>query len=68
MLFMMVYGNVIVIFLMKTVVVEDSRKVKAKRRQWVLGDYNNFLTRGLVSVHDILTADFISVNICNFIY
>ncbi|QCE11349.1 sentrin-specific protease 1 [Vigna unguiculata] len=42
-----------------TVVVEDSRKVKAKRREWVLGDYNNFLRRGLVSVHDILSADFV---------
>ncbi|XP_027927659.1 uncharacterized protein LOC114184552 [Vigna unguiculata] len=42
-----------------TVVVEDSRRVKAKRREWVLGDYNNFLTRGLVSVHDILSADFV---------
>ena len=68
MLFMMGFGNVILIFLIKTVVIEDSRKVKAKRREWVLGDYNNFLTRGLVSVHDILSADFVSMNICKFIY
>ncbi|QCD97131.1 hypothetical protein DEO72_LG6g1841 [Vigna unguiculata] len=36
------------------VVIEDSRKAKAKRRVWNLGDYNTFLTRGLVSLMEIL--------------
>jgi len=46
------------------------KTVKAQGKETSMGfrDYSNFLTRGLVSVHDILTADFVSMNICNFIY
>jgi len=62
MLLMMVYENVVVIFWMKTV------KAQGKETSMGFRDYSNFLTRGLVSVHDILTADFVSMNICNFIY
>jgi len=51
---------------MQTIVVEDSRKAKAKRRVWSLGDYNTFLTRGLISVNNILTVDFVRKKIFNF--
>ncbi|XP_027905668.1 uncharacterized protein LOC114165206 [Vigna unguiculata] len=60
-----------------TVVLEDSRKVKAKRREWVLGDYNNFLRRGLVSVHDIHQVScfghnpwvppYLNITVCNIV-
>ena len=53
---------------MQIVVIEDSRKAKAKRRVWNLGDYNTFLTRGLVSVHDILITYFVRKKISNFFY
>ncbi|QCD87664.1 hypothetical protein DEO72_LG3g2203 [Vigna unguiculata] len=40
-------------------VILDCNKRKVNRRVWCLDDYRHYLTRDLVSVQDILTADFL---------
>ncbi|QCE03605.1 sentrin-specific protease 1 [Vigna unguiculata] len=40
-------------------VILDCNKRKVNRRVWCLNDYRHYLTRDLVSVQDILTADFL---------
>ncbi|XP_027911479.1 uncharacterized protein LOC114170193 [Vigna unguiculata] len=40
-------------------VILDCNKRKVNRREWCLDDYRHYLTRDLVSVQDILTADFV---------
>ncbi|QCD82850.1 hypothetical protein DEO72_LG2g3191 [Vigna unguiculata] len=42
-----------------THVLHDSRKMKVKRRQWTLKDYQAYFRTRLISVEDILDADFL---------
>jgi len=41
-----------------------SWKMKINRGHWTLNDYKTYFRPGLFNLHNILTADFVRINIC----